>query len=55
MSVGTSHSKRPRQRTGLPLPKDGLVDDEPHRVIGLLEELGVVGVGGKCGAECTAC
>jgi hypothetical protein len=42
VSVGTSHSKRPRRRTGLPLPKDGLVDDEPHRVIDLLEELGVV-------------
>lgn len=28
---------------GLPLPNDGLVDDEPHKDIGLLEELGVVG------------
>jgi hypothetical protein len=51
VSVGTSPRKDPRQRTGLPLPKDGLADDEPHKDISLL---GGSVVGGKCGAECTA-
>ena len=40
------------ERTGLPLPKDGLVDDEPHNGIGSdSEEVGGGGVCGKLYAE----
>lgn len=37
LNAGMRPTKRPRLRTGLPLPNDGLADEEPHKDMGLLE------------------